>query len=157
VKTGGPIAAFIAIFMLVFAGYVRLMAEPTSERDVAEPYVGRWRGTFKSETGQTRTSLIDATLTDAGKLLLSGDLKDQAGRDVGEWETREVFCTPTSLAYRYLFNDKVPTVDGTTIGFCTLHVEEFNKKKQPGRLNGNWDVIGARHHGGTVELLRTHG
>jgi hypothetical protein len=157
VKLGGPIAAFVAIFVVLSAFYNRLMAAPTNERDVAEPYVARWRATFKSETGRTLTSIVDANLTDAGKLLLGGDLKDQAGTDVGEWEAREVFCTPTSLAYRYLFIDKVPSVDGTTLGFCTLRIEAFNKKKQPRRLTGNWDVIGPKHHGGTIELVRTHG
>jgi hypothetical protein len=126
VKLGGPAAAFFATFLLVFWIYDRLMGKPTQERDVALPFVGRWRATFQSDSGRTLTGIVDASVTDAGKLSLGGDPMDQTRKEVGEWEAREVFCTPTSLAYRYLFVDKVPLVNSTTFGFCTLRIRAFD-------------------------------
>ncbi len=155
VKLGGPIAAFFAILLLLYGFYSRLMGTPTRESDVAQPFVGRWLAKSSSNaSGRTATSDVDAQLTDGGRLALSGNLRDQSGKVIGAWDTKEVFCTPTSLAYRYVITDRVS--GNTTIAFCTLRIQERDKSTRPTRLSGDWDVIGPKHHDGTVELERVH-
>lgn len=155
VKLGGPIAAFFATLLLLATIYFKLMGPALSELEVAEPFSGQWRLSSKSNaSGRVATSLVDAQLTTDGKLLLSGNLLDADGKDIGEWDSKEVFCTPTGLAYRYVITDKVSKQ--TTIGFSRTRITKRDKRKRPTQLSGIWDVIGANHHDGTVELKRAH-
>jgi hypothetical protein len=156
VKLGGPIAAFFAILLLLFAIYSRLMGTRTREYDLAQPFVGTWRAVAHSNaSGRVATSNVDAVLADGGILVLSGDLQDQNGKLIGSWSTKEVFCTPTGLAYRYVIIDRAGTTD-TSIAFCTLRIVKRDKSGSPIRLSGTWDVIGRIHHDGTVDLERAH-
>ncbi len=97
VKLGGPIAAFFAILLLLYQIYSRQTGQTTRESDVARPFVGRWLATsYSNDSGRTATSDVDAILTASGELALSGNLRDQAGKVIGDWDAKEVFCTPTS-------------------------------------------------------------
>jgi hypothetical protein len=156
VKLGGPVAAFFAILLCLFVFYSRLVQiKPPHEDRLARPFVGRWLATSHANVSKrVATSIVDALLTDNGMLILSGNLKNEDGKEIGNWETNEVFCTPTGLAYRYVMTDRVPTADNTSMAFCTLRIDARDKRNRPTRLSGIWDVIGSRHHDGTVELVR---
>jgi hypothetical protein len=155
VKLGGPIAAFFAILLLLYRMYSRLMTTESRDSDLAQPFVGRWRATSHSNvSGRDATSDIDAVLTGDGMLALSGNFRDQDGKDIGDWDSKEVFCTPSRVAFRYVITDKGAAEDNTNIAFCTLRIAARNKSGRPTRLSGTWDVIGPRHHDGTIELER---
>lgn len=156
VKLGGPVAAFFAVLLLTCTIYFKLMGAGLSELAVAQPFAGQWKLTSKSNgSGRIATSLVTAALTPDGRLELSGNLLDPTGKEIGEWDSKEVFCTPTYLAYRYVITDKVS--GQTTIGFSRTTIVKRDRRKNPIQMTGTWDVIGADHRDGTIEFKRADG
>lgn len=157
VKLGGPIAGFAATFLLLMKYIERLSSRMVSARDSSAPYEGVWHISSISTGASSRVSSsnINARVDEAGRISMSGNLLDEKDQPIGEWSTKEVFCSPDGIAYRYQLTDRKSISSKTWEGFCSVHVEKRDKKGRPVTMQGTWDVIASKeHHEGTISFKR---
>ena len=157
VKLGGPMAGFAATFTLLMYSMGRLSSRTVNARDSSAPYAGDWHinSTSTGASSRVSSSNINARIDEAGRISMSGNLLDAKNQLIGEWSTKEVFCSPDGIAYRYQLTDRESAGSKTWQGFCSVHVDKRDKKGRPISMAGSWDVIAsAEHHAGTISFKR---
>ena len=157
-KFGGPIAAFVGVFLLVTHVYNGIASTnpnlPSLIVEKVRPLAGTWdiESVSHGSSKDARRSEVLLETTDTGISLSGGSFESagtgaQASELLGQWECEKAFSDGRRLVYIYSVTEAGPG-KGTTRGIVDAVLSGSDCFK------GTWATIGPDYHSGTITLRK---
>jgi hypothetical protein len=161
IKLGGPIAAFVATFLILAHFYNRLAAKsaelPVLVKEKVGPLAGIWHISSWSggPTGARRISTVKITAVATGIDMTGGSFEEppesaSPGKLVGQWNCDVAFFDGHRLVYIYDLDDRGDH-KGRHRGFVDAQLEAGSA---PPCFKGTWETLGDARHSGSITLTK---
>jgi len=151
------VAAFFVALYVLWKMYLRIVASGSRLQARLQSLVGNWRVDSKSGESDRRAVSGTTIELEGGELRLGGgtffavNADGSKGDAMGNWTVDMAVSDGRRLKYFYTFRDEDPKVLSTWNGLVEVDLQPDPKQL---RLEGTWQVLGAKYHRGSISLTK---
>jgi hypothetical protein len=145
----GPIAAYVALVLIGWTIYKRVSNITGEISPLQSKIMGSWRYVATSAHGTRRDGTAEVS-DDHGLICVSGNFQD-GGRDAGRWNSEMARIERQQLQILYQLEDFRAAGPTISTAVLSVHIDPQN----PGRMSGNWVVLGRDDAYGDIVFERT--
>lgn len=149
IKLGGPAALYVVLLVLAlqFVNRGRTKTDPLAK--VKKDLVGNWDIDSVSSNDHKAESVSNFRL-DEDELILAGGSFVENRKTIGTWAPDHIILDPDRDEVIFLYDLKDAVAGVSWRGLMELTIS----REDPLVMRGTWEVIGPKHHRGTVTFVK---